>query len=455
VEENGRFETLVLVPAARAVCRATVGQEYFYFLEKQDGDPRAFVHSTVILLDGPLDRDRLARCAARVIERHTVYRTVLEDRGGQAGDQIVQRVRSVDEVAPPMVELVDRRAVPESEWRTACTAIADERAASGFSPDQHLARAVIVTFADAHHALVLLFHHVVNDGGSLETFVKELFEDYGGQERDVPLHYIDYAAALEAWAETEQGRAQQARWAAALAGAQPLALPVDHPRDELDALRARAPRGIVAETMHPVQHVALPAATVAAVGRIARRERTSPFAVYLAALAAVLADLTGQDDICIESSYSPRFNLRLHRRLGPVHGLVTSWTIARVRLGGATTFTDRLRRARQTANDIQELGAIWRYYETVPVELRRAVFNYVPMSPPSAEIAPGLQSARLSPGFPIWKRPWELHLTVVDSRSAAQLFWTCNARLFSIETTRRLLDAFRDHLERGTLESDA
>ena len=451
MDENGRFETLELSPTQRGSCRATVGQEYFYFLEQQDGDPRAFVHSTIVLLEGVLDRERLARSARAVIERHTVYRTALEERG----DQIVQRVRSADDVAPPVVELVDRSGLAESEWRAACTAIVDDGAASGFAADHHLARVAIVTLAEAHTALVLLFHHVVNDGGSLETFLKELFEDYGGTARDVPLHYIDYAAALEAWAATEQGRAQQARWATALAGARPLGLPVDHPRDELDAARAAAPRGIVAETMHPVQHVALPAAVVAAVGRTARRERTSPFAVYLAALAAMLAELSGQDDISIESSYSPRFNLRLHRRLGPVHGLLTTWTIARVRLAGAATFAEQLRRARQTANDIQELGAIWRYYETVPVGLRRAIFNYVPMSPPSGELAPGLQGTRLSPGFPIWKRPWELHLTVLDLRSATHLFFTCNARLFSAETTQRLLDRFVATLERGTLESDA
>ena len=380
-----------------------------------------------------------------MVERHG---RILEERDGQ----ITQRVRSADEVAAPIVELIDRSAV-DGDWRTACTTIAAERAASGFAADHRLARVAMVKFAEAHHALVMLFHHAVNDGGSLETFVKELFEDYRGQARDVPLHYIDYAAALEAWAETPQGRAQQARWAAALDGAQPLAMPVDHARDELDALRDRAPRGIVAEAMHPVQHVSLSPATVAAVARLARRERTSPFSVYLAALASVLAELSGQDDICIESSYSPRFNLRLHRQLAPVHGLITTWTIARVRLAGATTFADTLRRARQTANDIQELGAIWRYYETVPASLRRAVFNYVPISPPGGELAPDLQGTRLSPGFPIWKRPWELHLTVVDWRSATHLSFTCATRLFSAETTRRFLDRFLETLD--TLEAHA
>jgi hypothetical protein len=439
MDGDPRFETVAVGRTERTSCRATVGQEYFHFLEHQDGDPRAFTHSTIIFLDGALDATRLARCAGATIDAHSVYRTVLEERGGQ----IVQRVREA--CAPPIVEEIDRTGLPESAWRTACTQLVEERAAAGFG-EGPLGRAAVVTLDRDRHALIVMFHHVANDGGSLEAFMRELFARYAGSEPEPALAYIDYAASLEAWAATEHGRAQQARWSSALAGAEPLVVQTDHPRDELDALRARVPHGIVAETMHPVQHVALSAEMVASVGRLARHERASPFAVYLAALAGTLRSLSGQDDISIESSYSPRFNLRLHRQLGPVHGLLTTWTIARVRLAGADTLAEQIRRARDTTNEIQELGPIWRYYETVPVGLRRAVFNYVPMSAPAAELAPGLRGTRMSPGFPIWRRPWELHLTVIDHRTATHLFWTCNSRLFRAETSRRFLETFLANL---------
>jgi hypothetical protein len=435
MDGDPRFETCAVSRTERTSCRATVGQEYFYFLEKQDGDPRAFTHSTIFFLEGALDAERLARCVVATIDASSIYRTVLEERGGH----IVQRVR--DDAPPPVVEQLDRSGMPESEWRTVCTRIIDERAASGFG-ESPLARAAIVTLGADRHALVLMFHHAVNDGGSLEAFVREVFARYAGAAPEPALSYIDYAASLESWASTENGRAQQARWSSALQGAEPLVLPADHPRDELEALCARVPHGITAETMHPVQHVPLSPEVVAAVGQTARRERTSPFAVFLAAFAATLRALSGQDDISIESSYSPRFNLRLHRQLGPIHGLITTWTIARVRLAGADTFAEQIRRARDTTCEIQELGPIWRYYETVPVGLRRAVFNYVPMSAPTSELAPGLRSKRMSPGFPIWKRPWELHLTVIDHRTTTLLFWTCNSRLFRAETSQRFLETF-------------
>jgi hypothetical protein len=439
---TGRFEMLELVGGGRTACRATVGQEYFFYLAKQDPDPRAFAHSTILLLHGALDRDRLARAIEDVIERHTVYRTTLAERDGIVVQRVEPAAQEVD------VEVLDRTG-PEAEWRAACEEIWRARAAAPFGGYQ--ARAVIVALAPDRHALILIAHHAVHDGGSLEAFVQELFERYTGAPRDeAPLQYIDYAAALEAWTDGPQGRAQRARWAAKLADARPLGLPVDHARDELDALRASVPHGIVAEAMHPVHHVELPAAVTAGVARLARAERTSAFAVYLAALGGLLRELCGQDDICIESSYSPRFDLRLHRRLARVHGLLTAWTLARVELADTETLAEQVRRARATANDIQELGPVADYYRVVPVGLRRAIFNYVPLlSPARAELAPGLHATRLSPGFPIWKRPWELHLTVIDNRATTHLFWTCNARLFRADTTRRFLDTLLERLARG------
>jgi peptide synthetase PhsB len=433
------FETLDLISTERTSCSATCGQEYFYYLERQDSDPRAFAHSTILRLDGPLDRELLARSVEVVLARHSIYRTRLFEHDGQVMQQVLPAEHGV-----PCVEILDRSPLPESEWAPACHEAVRARTGNVLAPGR-LAHAVVLGLAPDRNALILIVHHAVSDAGSTETLIREVFEVYAGaHSRAVPaLQFIDYAAALEAWADTQGGQAQRAAWSAILAGAPPLTLPVDNPREELDALRDSVPSGIVAETMHPVQRVELPAATVANVATLARVERTSPYAVYLAAFAATLRDLSGQDDVSMEVSYSPRFNLRLHRLLRPVHGLLTTWTIARIDLRDAPTFTDQVRRARRTANEAYALGPIQRYYQVVPVGLRRAIYNYVPLlSRPRDQLAPGLHATRMAAGFPTWKRPWELHLTVLDGKSSTQVFWTCNARLFSVETTRRFLDAF-------------
>jgi condensation domain-containing protein len=440
------FDKLQVVRTERSECRATPGQEYFFHLERRDPDPRAFAHATMFFLDGALDRPCLTVAIEAVVARHPVYRTQLELRG----DAIMQHARAA---APFRVEQLERTETGDAERRAACEAIIRDRAAF----EEHLIRAVVVGFAPDRHVMILIIHHVVNDGGSLEALVEELFAAYGRLRAGQPaftappeLAYLDYAAALEAWGEGPAGAAQRARWSAMLAGATPLALPVDQPRDEWDGLRAAAPAGIVPGEMHPIHRASVPAPTLAAIAALARRERTSAFAVYLGALGALLRELSGQDDVAIESSYSPRFNLRLHRQLRPIQGLLTAWTIARLDLANAHTLADHVQRARHTTNDLQELGVIWDYYRIAPVGLRRAVFNYVPMlTPAQSEPAPGLTVTRASPSFPIWKRPWELHLTVIDGRSATQLFWTCNRKLFDAGTVQRWFDAYLGWLGRA------
>ena len=438
------FETLEVAPTDRTSCAATCGQEYFFYLERQDSDPRAFAHSTILRLDGPLDPDTLARSVDTVLARHSVYRTQLFERDGR----VLQEVLPADPRS--RVEILDRSPLPESAWGTTCHELARERSGIAFDPGR-LAHALIIGLAPDRHALILFVHHAVSDAGSTEMLIREVFEVYGRLRASAPayptavppLQFIDYAAALESWEATPAGQAQRAAWSKILDGAPPLTLPIDRPRAELDTLRDSVPGGIVAEVMHPVQRVEIPATTFANIASLARAERTSPYAVYLAAFAATLRELGGQDDVSMEVSYSPRFNLRLHRVLRPIHGLLTTWTIARVDLKGSATFADQVRRARHTANEVYALGPILDYYRQVPVGLRRAIYNYVPsFSRPRDQLAPELHATRLPVGFPIWKRPWELHLTVIDGKTSSQVFWTGNARLFSAETTRRFLDVF-------------
>lgn len=442
------FDLLDVVPSDRASCVATCGQEYFYYLERRDPDPRAFAHTTIMRLDGPLDHETLARAVDTVLARHSVYRTQLFEREGR----VLQEVLPLEPRS--WVEILDRSPLPESAFGATCHEVVQARIAERFEPGR-LARAVVLGLAPEHHALILLVHHAVSDAGSTEMLIREVFEVYGRLRAGDPAYptaaappqFFDYAAALEAWSETPAGQAQHAAWRALLAGAQPLQLPVDRPRAELDALRDSVPGGIVAETMHPVQRVEIPAATFANIAALARAERTSPYAVYLAAFAATLRELGGQDDVSMEVSHSPRFNLRLHRVLRAIHGLLTTWTIARVDLAGASTFAEQVRRARRTANEVYALGPILGYYQLVPVGLRRAIYNYVPsFSRPRDQLAPELHLTRLPVGFPIWKRPWELHLTVIDGKASSQVFWTGNARLFDAHTTRRFLDVFLAHL---------
>jgi hypothetical protein len=52
--------------------------------------------------------------------------------------------------------------------------------------------------------------------------------------------------------------------------------------------------------------------------------------------------------------------------------------------------------------------------------------------------------------FPIWKRTWDLHVTVGDFGHGATLYWTGLSALFRRETVRALLERYVEILATAT-----
>jgi non-ribosomal peptide synthetase component F len=163
------------------------------------------------------------------------------------------------------------------------------------------------------------------------------------------------------------------------------------------------------------------------------------YAVYLSAFAWLLHRKTRQRDICIESSTSMR---TLHRDLAAVQGICVTWTILRLDVS-APTLRGVLAGAQRIVDEATENGIIADYYRRAPHTIRRAIFNYVPL--PDRDDDPQHGALRVIPKrqpFPRWKRPWDLHLTMLDSARGTQLAWTGNAALFHRETLSSLLQEY-------------
>jgi hypothetical protein len=96
-------------------------------------------------------------------------------------------------------------------------------------------------------------------------------------------------------------------------------------------------------------------------------------------------------------------------------------------------------------HDANGLEVMPDFYELVPHPLRRMVFNYVPLGVQRG--APGpLKITPYPLTFPMWKRPWDLHLTMLDGEQAARLTWTGNKNLFKRETVEALLERYLEIL---------
>ena len=169
------------------------------------------------------------------------------------------------------------------------------------------------------------------------VFVRELAALYGafveGQPSplpELPIQYADFAVWQRQWLTGEVLEEQLAYWRQRLAGAPAaLDLPADRPRPPV-----RRPRG----GRVPVH---LPPALAEEVGRLARRRGATPFMVLLAAFDALLARLTGAEDLVVGSPVAGRE----HAEVEGLIGFFVNTLALRARLAGDPPFAELLARA--------------------------------------------------------------------------------------------------------------
>ena len=116
-------------------------------------------------LHGPLDIDALAVALTALVRRHAVLRT----RYGQRGDEPYQEtLPAPGTIAVPVVEV---------DGDGAQTLAAEARRPFDLAAGP-LPRALVLRHGPQDHTVLLTFHHITIDGGSLETVADELAQLY-------------------------------------------------------------------------------------------------------------------------------------------------------------------------------------------------------------------------------------------------------------------------------------
>lgn len=322
----------------------SLAQRSLWHLERLG--PGGPVHTLAwrIPLRGKLDERALRESFAVAVARHEPLRTRFAE--GDSGPVAV--VAGEDAVELPLV-VDDLRPLPAAK-RTAEKArrcAADITA--GFALDRApLARARLLHLGDDRHELLIVVHHIVFDGVSLDVLLDELGRAYSARVHgeDPRLEVLDarYADAVAAEREllTGPGRATLAAfWRERLSAVPPVVLP---PPDR-DPASAREPGG-ERSWANRIFTLPLPGPVVAAVREFARRERTTPYAVYLAVLTVLLHRLTGLADIVVGTPVSARHRGAFERLVGYFVNIVVMRTEV-----GDRSFAQLVRTVRESVFD--------------------------------------------------------------------------------------------------------
>jgi amino acid adenylation domain-containing protein/non-ribosomal peptide synthase protein (TIGR01720 family) len=303
---------------------ASWAQERLWFLDRLMPGSPAYNVSAALRLTGDLDIAALERAFGEVVRRHEVLRTTLAERDGNP----VQRI------APPagwVIPVIDLTGTPEEIER-----LAQEEALAPFDlATGPLLRTRLLRTGPREHVLLLTLHHVVTDLWSLGVLVREVVETCAGRPLpELPIQYADFAVWQRAALAGEALERQVAFWREELAGAPPaLDLPTDRPRPQVPSHRGRS------------LPMALGPELSAAVGRLARERGATPFMVLLAALGALCARWSGQDDLVLGAPIANRQRSELEGLIG----MFVNTLPLRVRTAGDPSFADLLAGVRRTA----------------------------------------------------------------------------------------------------------
>ncbi|OIN46674.1 non-ribosomal peptide synthetase [Pseudomonas azotoformans] len=307
-------------------------QERQWFLWQLDPQSTAYHIPSALRLKGLLDLPALQCSFDTLLARHESLRThVRQDAGGAV--QVIEDSGLIE------ISLLDT----EEDGLKAQVA---EVVAQPFDLLRGpLLRAQLLRLAVEEHVLVLVQHHIVSDGWSMQLMVEELVQLYAtfsqGRMPDLPalpIQYADYALWQRNWMEAGEKVRQLAYWQAQLGGVQPvLELPFDYLRPAVQSQRgARLGIELQPQLLSGLRQLAQSVGV------------TLPMAL-LASFQALLHRYSGQEDVRVGVPIANRNRLETEGLIG----FFVNTQVLKADIHGQMSVTQLLQQVRQRSLEAQ------------------------------------------------------------------------------------------------------
>ncbi|WP_404942706.1 amino acid adenylation domain-containing protein, partial [Pseudomonas poae] len=430
------FAQLPIAPTRHdaEVLPLSYAQERQWFLWQLDPQSATYHIPGALRLQGRLDLTALQRSFDSLLARHESLRTQLVEEGERVLQTVSAQARV--EIHQACIEEAQLMAVVEAE------------VARPFDLHQApLLRVTLLQLAEDEHVLVMVQHHIVSDGWSMQVMVEELVQLYAAfsqgdelQLPQLPIQYADYALWQRGWMEAGERDRQLDYWQALLGGEQPvLELPLDRPRPAQQSHRGAS------------LQVHLPSALVAGLRRLAQQEGVTPFMLLLAAFQTLLYRYSGQSDIRIGVPIANRNRVETERLIG----FFVNTQVLKADLDGQMTFAELLQQTKRRSLEAQAHQDL--PFEQLVVALQperslshnplfQVMFNH-------QTDAQDRRDGQQLPGLRVVELDWDSHTThfdlSLDTHESAEGFWaalTYATDLFDAATIERLAEHWQNLL---------
>ncbi|OJT18526.1 hypothetical protein BO221_41470 [Archangium sp. Cb G35] len=412
-------------------------QERLWFIQQLKPDSSAYHMPEAVELSGPLDSNALEQTLRWLLARHPVLRLAVPAHDGAPAPVLLPLPEQVllheSAEAPFNAEALDR-------WLR-------EKALEPFSMETGpLHRFRLLKLAPERHVLLLVFHHLLVDGLSLDVLMRELGQAYASflqhQPPALPPVLLDNSS-VALWLRSQPVLSREAAqldfWKRQLSDAPALLqLPTDKPRPSVLSHQGGF------SGFHP-----LPAALSRELRAFSRQHQATPFMVLYAAFASLLHRYSGQDDFCVGTPVSGR----THPSTEGVVGLLLNTVVLRTRLAPDASFASLLAHVRASSleafahQDVpfeRLVSALGVERSTSHTPLFQVVFNLNRVEHALADALPGLQARALQPDA--LGSPFELSFVVTESAQGYTLACRYSTELFEAGTPRRMLEHYEQLL---------
>ncbi|BFM50688.1 amino acid adenylation domain-containing protein [Marinomonas sp. THO17] len=272
-------QDLTIQPITRLPYLAvSAAQKRLWFVQQLMPESAAYHMPLGIKLTGQLDKERLQQALHHLLNKHEIFRTTF----AQVEGELMQSIQPQAEL--PISYHQDAVSTDQiMQW------IAEP---FDFASAPLLRVHLICQQANEHH-LIIILHHIISDGVSIQKVLKEWFECYQalseGQLIDTntapSVDYVDYAAWQQNWLQSAQAQQDLQWWLAALQHeVEPLILHSEVPRDA-----------------HPITgkryHFELSQQQIDNIKQLAQAHHTTVFNIMLTLWQLLMHKYSGQQDI--------------------------------------------------------------------------------------------------------------------------------------------------------------
>ncbi|MGJ5631993.1 amino acid adenylation domain-containing protein [Nostoc sp. CALU 1950] len=312
-------------------------QQRLWFLDQLEGENCVYNVPFFWQIKGFLNISALEQAIRAIVQRHEVLRTSFSI----VDESPIQVIHPHPQLT---MQVLDWRQFTEENQLSRATQLATKELQQPFDlSTPPLLRVKLLQLNDQSYLLLLVIHHIVCDGWSMEIFRRELFSLYtsfsAGESSpltELPLQYADFAHWQRQWLQGKVLETQLNYWQKQLAEVSPLLeFPTDKPRPSVQSFRGRS------------EFLELNQDLTQKLKRLSQESGTTLFMTMLAAFTLLLSRYSGQEDIVVGSAIANR----THSHIEALIGFFVNILALRTNLQGNPTFLELLERVKQVTLD--------------------------------------------------------------------------------------------------------